>query len=293
MNASAAGALTDADSAFIDAWRTMARDTSLNPAFRARVLALPSERELLEKTSPMDPQNVVVASRQLRATLGRELTDDWHTMYRQASDACQGDYSPDALSAGWRSLKNLALARLVEGDPDTGLPLAEQQYRSAGNMTDRLGGLSAMLLAPAGEAAEKALEDFYQQWQHDPLVMDKWFALQATARHATVETVRSLMLHPAFSLRNPNRARALIFQFCINNLAGIHGPEGYAFWAEQVLALDAINPEIAARLTRAFDNWTRFAPSYRDGMKSSLETVQASDTLSRNVSEIVSKSLTL
>jgi aminopeptidase N len=156
-----------------------------------------------------------------------------------------------------------------------------------------MGGLSALLLGSDTDAAAQALDHFYQQWQHDALVMDKWFALQASARTSNVDTVRALMLHPAFSLRNPNRARALIFQFCINNLQGIHTPQGYAFWAEQVLALDAINPEIAARLARAFDNWARFTPQAASGMKAALQTVSEHPKLSRNVNEIVSKALTL
>jgi aminopeptidase N len=101
------------------------------------------------------------------------------------------------------------------------------------------------------------------------------------------------MLHPAFTLRNPNRARSLIFQFCMNNLRGIHTTEGYRFWAEQVIALDQFNPEIAARLARAFDNWTRFAQPHRDGLEQALRTIQAQPTLSRNVGEIITKSLSL
>src|SRR3546814_19566527 len=121
--------------------------------------------------------------------------------------------------------------------------------------------------------------------------MDKWFALQATAPTTTVDMVRALMLHPAFSLRNPNRARSLIFQFCMNNLQGIHRPEGYDFWAEQVLALNELNPEIAARLARAFDNWARYAPPYRDAMLDALQKIQHYPKLSRNVSELISEAL--
>src|SRR5690606_23178008 len=132
----------------------------------------------------------------------------------------------------------------------------------------------------------QALAHFYEQWQHDALVMDKWFSLQAVAPSTTVEKIRALMLHPAFSLRNPNRARALVFQFCLNNLQGIHGPDGYAFWAEQVLALDRLNPEIAARLARGFDNWARFADPHREALRNALTHIQRQAGLSRNVSEI-------
>lgn len=271
----------------------IANAPDLTPAFKARALALPSERELLEKTQPLDPVNAVKAARHLRNDIGKNLGEVWHNLYQQAQQTTKGPYSPDAASAGWRSLKNLALAYLVHGEHPNALNLAADQYYQAHNMTDRMGGLSALLLGADPEAANQALDHFFQQWQHDALVMDKWFALQATARTSTVATVRALMLHPAFSLRNPNRARALIFQFCMNNLQGIHTPEGYAFWAEQVLALDAINPEIAARLARTFDNWARFTPVAASGMKSALETISAHSKLSRNVNEIVSKALTL
>ncbi|MGV8294106.1 aminopeptidase N C-terminal domain-containing protein, partial [Pseudomonas aeruginosa] len=125
------------------------------------------------------------------------------------------------------------------------------------------------------------------------LVVDKWFALQAAARYTTVQTARDLMTHPAFTLRTPNRARALIFQFCLNNARGMHHPDGsgYAFWADQVLALDALNPEIAARLARALDNWSRYVPALRGPMQEALQRVRAHEGLSRNVQEIVSKAL--
>ena len=160
-------------------------------------------------------------------------------------------------------------------------------------MTDRMGGLTALVHDGETTLAAQALSHFYEQWQADPLVMDKWFALQAAGPRANVETIKALMLHPAFSLRNPNRARALIFQFCMNNLQGVHHPEGYDFWAEQVLALDALNPEIAARLARCFDNWARYAEPYRSGLRAALERIQQQSGLSRNVAEIISKALNI
>jgi len=140
-----------------------------------------------------------------------------------------------------------------------------------------------------------AITQFYEQWQHDPLVIDKWFAVQASSPLATAEGMYGLMAHPAFTLRNPNRARSVIFQFCVANVLGLHSVDGsgYRFWADQVLALDALNPEIAARLARAFDHWARFIPNVRDQMKRELERVAAQPTLSRNTFEIVSKALAL
>src|SRR5690606_24684480 len=187
------------------------------------------------------------------------------------------------VASGRRALKNLALAYLAAGKHPQAESLALAQYESARNMTDRMGGLSALVALGDTPAAAHALQHFYEQWQHDPLVVDRWFALQATASTTRTETVRALMLHPAFTLRNPNRARSLIFQFCMNNMLGVHRPEGYDFWTEQVLALDALNPEIAARLARAFDNWARYIPQNRDAVRDALQRIQQHEPLSRTV----------
>jgi len=279
------------DPLFIGVWRGLLQDTSITDAYKARGLALPGEKELLEKTQPLNPLGAVRAVRDLRATLGRELSAQWLQAYEAAGAQDTGAYSPDPASAGRRALRNLALSYLMAGSHPEATNLAAAQYYGADNMTDAVGGLAA--LVQNGDPAERsrALDHFYQKWQQDPLVMDKWFTLQATAPDATVETVRALMLHPAFSLRNPNRARSLVFQFCMNNLTGIHNEAGYAYWTEQVLALDALNPEIAARLARAFDNWARYAEPECTGMHAALEKVQQHPGLSRNVTEIVSKAL--
>ena len=278
------------DPGFVHVWRTLLEDRTLTPAYQARALTLPAEKILLERTSPMDPQAVARARAELRSVLGVELGESWLRVY-QACKAERQEYRPDALQAGRRALKNLALSYLMAGAHPQAPKLALDQYYEAANMTDRMGGLSALVNFSDTPAAAQALGHFYEQWQQDPLVVDRWFTLQATAPTTTVETVRALMLHPAFTLRNPNRARSLIFQFCINNLQGAHTPEGYQFWAEQVVALDRINPEIAARLARAFDNWARYVPANRDAIRQALETIQSHSPLSRNVSEIISKAL--
>jgi len=160
-------------------------------------------------------------------------------------------------------------------------------------MTDQMAALVA--LAHDGDIAARAsvLQDFYAQWRHNPLVIDRWFSVQATAPATTVDTVRALMQHPDFTLKNPNRARALVFQFCTNNLHGVHTPAGYAFWVEQVLALDAINPEIAARLARVFEHWARFEPTARAGLKAAWQQIHAHPRLSPNVGEIADKALSI
>ena len=287
------GAATDIDPSFFQAWRDLARDASLTPAYLARALALPPEKALLEKTSPMDPIAVTQARNMLRKALGQALADDWRELYRRMDDSANEPYRPDALSSGRRSLKNLTLSYLMAGEHVDGETLAQKQYADARNMTDRMGALTALVHFGKSELADDALHQFYEQWQHDPLVVDRWFSLQATAPTTRVDTVRALMIHPAFTLRNPNRARSLIFQFCMNNLQRVHCAEGYDFWAEQVIALDQINPEIAARLARNFDNWSRFVPPTRAALKQALQRIQQRPDLSRNVSEIINKALNI
>ncbi|NYT85652.1 aminopeptidase N [Pollutimonas harenae] len=282
----------EVDPHFIGTWRSLLNDTSLTAAYKARVLSLPSQRELLEKTTPMDPLGVVQASRYLRVELGKALVEPWLATYHANTD---GDtpYQPDPASSGRRTLKNLALNYLMAAQHPQAEQLALAQYYDARNMTDRMGGLSALVHYSTSTECGRALDHFYEQWQQDALVIDKWFTLQAVAPTTSVEKIRALMVHPAFSMRNPNRARALIFQFCLNNLQGIHTPEGYAFWADQVLALDQTNPEIAARLARAFDNWARFGQPQRDALHQALEHIRQQPKLSPNVSEIISKALNI
>jgi len=169
-----------------------------------------------------------------------------------------------------------------------------QQFKDASNMTDRFNALSALVVS--GHAlAQDALALFHKMFQHEALVIDKWFAVQASSPQSTAEGMRGLMAHPAFTLRNPNRARSVIFQFCSTNIVGLHAEDasGYRFWSDQVLELDALNPEIAARLARTFDHWARFIPTVRVNMQRELKRVADYPELSRNTFEIVSKALAL
>src|SRR5690606_26850621 len=167
------------------------------------------------------------------------------------------------------------------------------QYEDAQNMTDRMSAFAALSAWGSEEARSAVYRHFYDCWQSDPLVLDRWFAVQAASPFTTVQEVEALMLHPAFSLRNPNRARSVVFQFCMNNFIHAHTAEGYAFWADQVLALDKLNPEIAARLARTFDNWARLTPRLREPARQAFERLRQNPTLSRNVAEIVNKALNI
>ena len=267
-------------------------DENLAPDYRARVLSLPAQRELLEFTRPMEPQAVVQAHRDLQAEVGKRLGDLWKACYDRNTDTSTA-YSPDPESAGRRALRGLSLNYLLAGGHSNAMSVAMSQYENAQNMTDRMSAFTALAAWGSEEARSAVYRHFYDCWQSDPLVLDRWFAVQAASYFTTVQEIQALMLHPAFSLRNPNRARSVVFQFSMNNFAHAHTAEGYAFWADQVLALDKLNPEIAARLARTFDNWARLTPRLREPARQALEKIRQHPTLSRNVAEIVNKALNI
>ncbi|OAJ58181.1 aminopeptidase N [Paraburkholderia ginsengiterrae] len=295
----ATGAPLQLDDSVVAAFARVLTDESLSPSFRELALMLPSEAYLAEQMPESNPAAVHAARQFVRKRLANALKGDWLKVYEQ--HRTPGEYEATPEAAGHRALKNLALTYLAElDDPAEAVRLASAQYDAANNMTDRSVALAALLNAAAANGgsaeAQKALDDFYQRFEKEPLVIDKWFALQATqrgsAQRPVIDVVRKLMSHPAFNLKNPNRARSLIFSFCAANPAQFHAEDGsgYAFWADQVIALDAINPQVAARLARSLELWRRFTPTLRDSMRAALEKV-ASQVKSRDVREIVEKAL--
>lgn len=282
------------DADFVQALRAVLVDESLDPAFREQVLILPSETYLAERMEVADPAAVHAARQALRKGIAVALQAELEDVYQ--THRIEGPYSPDATSAGHRALRNLALGYLIETGKDTAVARAERQYSEANNMTDRSAALNALLHSNS-PARHDALSDFYMRFAGEALVVDKWFAMQAMQPsrpgEPVIDIVQELMHHHAFTLRNPNRARSLIFGFCTSNPAAFHAADGsgYTFWKDQVLALDALNPQVAARLARALDRWARYTPALRDRMYAALRQVAASKTLSRDVREIVSKSL--
>ncbi|WP_017774552.1 aminopeptidase N [Paraburkholderia kururiensis] len=298
----AARAASDApltlDDAVVAAFGRVLNDETLSPAFRELALMLPSEAYLAEQMAESNPAAVHTARQFVRRRLAQALKADWLAIYER--HRTPGAYQATPEAAGHRALKNLALSYLAElEDPAEAVRLAGAQYDAANNMTDRAAALGTLLNAAAtagGAWADEPLDDFYRRFENEPLVIDKWFALQATQRgtkaRPVIETVRTLMAHRTFNLKNPNRARSLIFSFCSGNPAQFHAPDGsgYAFWAEQVIALDALNPQVAARLARALELWRRFTPALREKMRAALEKV-AAQAKSRDVREIVEKAL--
>ena len=283
-------ATTEENTLIAEALRTLLRDATLDPAFRDLALTLPSEGTLAEQAAAIDPQAIHRARRALRRYLAHALRSDLLDAYH--ANHVAGAYRADPEHAGRRALRNTALGYLAALGDDTVQTLMRAQLGSAANMTDRIAALSAMVHHGAAGIAD-ALQQFYADFVDEALVIDKWFTLQATAPDTTVARVRELMTHPAFTLKNPNRARSLLFAFCNSNPAQFHAPDGsgHAFWAEQVIALDAINPQVAARLARALDRWRKYVPALQPGMKAALERVAGTKTLSNDVAEVIGKAL--
>ena len=285
------------DAAFIDAMRGVLRHPNLDAAFKELVLSLPSEGYVAEQLELVDPQRIHSAREAMLLQLAQALRDDWAWAFEAHQVA--GAYAPDAVSAGRRALANLALSMLCLDATERGDSVwpgrAYQRFKDAGNMTDRQGALSALLAAHA-ELAEPALQRFYELFKDEPLVLDKWFALQAMApekKGRVFARAKALLQHPAFTLSNPNRARSLIMTLCRDNPAAFHRSDaaGYVFWADRVLEIDPINPQLAARIARAMDRWTQLAEPYRSAAQEALGRVAARSELSNDVREIVTRAL--
>ncbi|WP_338439991.1 aminopeptidase N [uncultured Aquabacterium sp.] len=285
------------DARFVEALRGVLRHAELDAAFKELVLTLPSEAYVAEQLDLVDPQRIHAAREGMRLQLAHALHEDWAWAYEQHH--ALGGYSPDPVSTGRRALANLALGMLVLDGSVRHNPVwsnvALQRFQDANNMTDRLGALSALVNAHA-ELTEQALERFHQQFRGEALVIDKWFSLQALAPEKDGKVfarAKALMLHPDFTLRTPNRARSLLMALCQSNPAAFHRTDaaGYVFWADRVIEIDGINPQLAARLARAMDHWRRLAEPYRTAAREALNRVAARTELSDDVREIVTRAL--
>ena len=283
--------------AYIEAMRSVLRHPDLDAAFKELVLNLPSETYLAEQLTVVDPQRIHAVREAMRGQLAQALADDWAWVYATYSDT--GTYSPDPLSSGRRALTGMALSQLclaAQSSGDTVWPgKSLQRFKDAGNMTDRVNALSA-LVSSGHPLAAQALPRFHALFKDEPLVLDKWFSLQAgaTDRNGDIlPAVRQLLKHSDFSLRNPNRARSVVFSYCSANPGAFHRRDaaGYVFWSERVIELDGINPQVAARLARALDRWKNLAEPYRTAAHEALGRVAAKTDLSNDVREVVSRAL--
>ncbi len=285
------------DADYIEAMRAVLRDPQLDAAFKELALTLPGEGYVAEQLDVVDPQEIHAAVEAAYQQLAAALADDWAAAYE--AHQVKAGYEPSPVQSGQRALANLALSMLVLHATRTGDTVwpgrAYQRFKDATNMTERLGALAALVNAHA-ELAEPALQRFHALFKHEALVVDKWFALQARASEdggKTFARVKQLLQHPDFTLKNPNRARSLLASLCMFNPAAFHRSDaaGYVLWAEQVLALDGINPQLAGRVARAMDRWTVLAEPYRSAAREAIARVAAKPELSNDVREIVERAL--
>ena len=266
-------------------------DQAADPAFKALLLALPSEPDLSLAMTPADPAAIHAAREALRMRLALHLGEDLKRLHLGLQES--GEFSPDAAGAGRRALRNAALDLLTANPRAEVADLAAGHYEAAANMTDAMGGLTA-LMQIGGEPFEAALAAFFERWKSEPLVIDKWFAIQARdPDEGALGRVMGLTTHPAFEPKNPNRLRALVSTFASFNPARFHDPSGagYRFLADQILAVDGFNPMTAARLVEPLGCWRRYRPDLAALMKAELERIVAMPGLSKNVYEQVSRSL--
>ncbi|MWD26972.1 aminopeptidase N [Aquicoccus sp. SCR17] len=275
---------------WLDGVKSVLRDETLDPAFRAQVLSLPTESELanaiFEAGETPDPMAIWEAREALRQRLAEGLQDIAPPLYAEMQ--VEGPYSPEAGPAGKRALAGALLALLTRLDGGT---TARAQYQRADNMTLQLGALACLLDAGTGEAELRA---FHDQWQDDRLVMDKWFMLQVScaAPEATAETARELTEHPAFDWKNPNRFRSVMGALAGNH-AGFHDPSGasYDLLADWLIRLDPVNPQTTARMSTAFQTWRRYDETRREKAEAALRRIADTPGLSRDTSEMVARLL--
>ncbi|PLX44699.1 MAG: aminopeptidase N [Hyphomicrobiales bacterium] len=267
-------------------------DEKLEPAYRALFITLPGETDIAREIgTDVDPGAIHEAHEHLRAALGAAMRSGLETVYESLAD--RGPYSPDAAASGRRALRNAALGLLATSGAAADIARLEAHYREAANMTDMVAALGA---AAHMDIPQRLLlfDDFYSRWHADHLVMDKWFALQATSSlPETLETVEALTRHELFSPTNPNRVRAVIGAFTAANPVNFHRLDGrgYDFAARWILQLDRINAQVAARMTGAFRNWRMLEPERRELARTALSSIANHEGLSRDVYEIATKSL--
>jgi len=278
------------DPAYLDALSTLLRDETLDPAFRALALRLPGEDDIAQTLHDgghtPDPAAIHAAAEALKDAMADHLAPQLGPLYEAM--ACPGPYRPDAADAGKRALRLAALSLLCRTE---GPARAAAQYEGADNMTEQMGALGCLLDIGAGEAETAA---FYHQWHAERLVIDRWFGLQVAhaAPDRAAALAEKLSQHPDFDWKNPNRFRALIGGLS-GNPAGFHHASGagYAFVADWLIRLDALNPQTAARMSTAFETWRRYDAGRQALIRAQLSRIAAAEGLSRDMSEMVGRML--
>jgi aminopeptidase N len=290
LAAAAKGGALAGEKAYVDAIGAVLTDAEDDPAYAAFMLLPPLDSELAQHMNPPDPDGIFAA----RMALIRAVASAHSSRIKALYDAMVpgGTFDPGAKPAGRRALRNVCLRYLTAADDEAAATLAHDHYRAATNMTDMIAGLAALTRMESGKRAA-AFAHFHERFRNDPLVLDKWMSLQAgSCLPGTVEAVKGLMHHPAFSIKNPNRVRALIGAFSGNHLR-FHAADGsgYTLVGDTIRTLDGINPQVAARMAGAFESWRRYDDKRQALMRAELEKTKALGGLSSNLFEVTTKML--
>jgi aminopeptidase N len=286
-----AGRTVEADEAYLEALGRILAEQNLEHAYKAYLLTLPAEDYLANRMEVEDPLNLHRARKAVRRALAARYRDRFRALYD--AQRINAPYVPDAAGMGRRLLKRAALSTLGVLEQAETTALVKAQFDRADNMTDRMDALNILNQLDVPQRAE-ALGTFYERFKDDHLVVNKWFTVQAASPlPGTLATVQRLLSHPAFDLKNPNKARAVIGAFAMMNPVNFHAADGsgYAFLADQIMAIDAFNPLTAARLVPPLGRWKRFDPARQALMRRALERMAGAPGLSKDVTELVTKSL--
>lgn len=283
------------DGRLIEALRAVLADETLDQAMVAEMLSLPAEAYLAELSEMADVDAIHIAREFAREAIARELFDLLWARYQRCREASRSTpYAADAAQIARRSLQNIALSYLMLARSEEALDVCVEQFEHADNMTERLAALAVLVNSPFDADKANALAKFAEHFKDDALVMDQWFAVQAACPlPGGLERVQALMHHGAFTLKNPNKVRALIGAFANQNHVNFHRIDGagYRFLADQVIALNALNPQIASRQLTPLTRWRKFDQTRQVLMRAELERILASGELSGDVYEVLSKSL--
>jgi aminopeptidase N len=275
----------------INAFKQVLEQPWDDSSYFSLLLSLPSETYLAEQMQVVDVEAIHAAREFVTLTLAEQLQTQFQALYKKNHKDESGKF--DAGAIGRRRIKNICLSYLSKLENNNIHQLSQQQFNNAKNMTDQMAALTVIVNNPH-PAKQKSLDSFYYQWKAEALVIDKWFALQASSSMPdTFATVQALMQHPAFDLRNPNRVRSLIGAFSQANPLHFHAAngQGYQFLADQIIALNTLNPQVASRMVGALTSWRRFDEGRQALMKAQLERIITTEAISKDVYEVASKSL--
>ncbi|WP_415905601.1 aminopeptidase N [Neptuniibacter sp. QD48_55] len=286
------GKTLELDERLVSAYKSILETEGLDKAMVSKVLTLPSEAYLSELADEIDVDAIYNVRKFVRQTLAAELEATLLQCYQDNDLDLQ--YSPDSDSIARRSLKNLCLSYLTSLDKPEYLELAQAQYAKSDNMTDMQAALVQVAHSENDKAAQDLLDDFYDRWKDESLVVNIWLSIQASnPKEQAIDRVKALMEHPAFDAKNPNKLRSLISVFCAQNPVNFHAKDGsgYQFLADRIIELNAQNPQVASRMVTPLSRWKKYDKVRQVLMLKELERIRDSGNLSKDVFEVVSKSL--